>query len=136
MEQSRKYHGLDALRGAAAIGVLLFHSSQSLKTLWLAPSGYLAVDLFFVMSGFVIANAYERRLRDMGVARFMRVRIIRFLPLFYLGGLLGLGRAVLLTLTDTSDVTPAGALAYFFFLPAPPAAQGCPSSEHLAQSAA
>jgi len=41
---------LDALRGVAAVSVMLFHISNG----WL-PCGYLAVDMFFMLSGFVLA---------------------------------------------------------------------------------
>jgi peptidoglycan/LPS O-acetylase OafA/YrhL len=114
VRQSRTFHGLDAVRGIAAIAVMLFHVSPAL-----APSGYLAVDLFFVMSGFVIAHSYEDRIPEMRVRGFMTVRLIRFLPFFYLGGALGLLRLILLAIGGHADVGPLGCLAYFLFLPAP-----------------
>jgi peptidoglycan/LPS O-acetylase OafA/YrhL len=43
---------LDAMRGLAALAVLLMHATDAA----LAPSGYLAVDFFFLLSGFVIAR--------------------------------------------------------------------------------
>ena len=89
---------------------------------WLMPSGYLAVDLFFLMSGFVIAHSYELRLPEMGIKKFMLFRIIRLGPLFYLGGLLGLLRLFLLGLTGHPDIGPLGVVPYFFFLPAVPGA--------------
>lgn len=46
---------LDALRGVAAVSVMLFHISNG----WL-PYGYLAVDMFFMLSGFVLAFSYEQ----------------------------------------------------------------------------
>jgi len=64
--------GLDGLRGIAALGVLSFH-------IWRVPggNGYLAVDFFFLLSGYVMARSYEDRLRDggSGAARaFMAAR--------------------------------------------------------------
>ncbi|KVG56479.1 hypothetical protein WJ33_37290 [Burkholderia ubonensis] len=50
---------LEGLRGAAAVFVVLFHTHFSLPGLEVTRNGYLAVDLFFVLSGFVIANAYS-----------------------------------------------------------------------------
>ncbi|KVT72418.1 hypothetical protein WK56_13045 [Burkholderia ubonensis] len=50
---------LEGLRGAAAVFVVLFHMHFSLPGLEVTRNGYLAVDLFFVLSGFVIANAYS-----------------------------------------------------------------------------
>ncbi len=95
----RTFHTLDALRGVAAIAVLLFHAAFFVE---IAPpaEGYLAVDLFFVMSGFVIAYRYDVDLRNglaghgvggqgMGVRGFLAVRLIRLYPLFLLGALLG-----------------------------------------------
>lgn len=117
---SRTFHGLDALRGVAAVAVLLFHASAALNAPWLAPSGGLAVDVFFVMSGFVIAYSYEHKIPELGVGRFMAARLIRFLPLFYLGGALGLVRLGLLALTGEPDAGLLASLAYFLFLPAPP----------------
>lgn len=115
------YYGFDALRGIAALAVVAFHASEAIGNPWLAGSGYLAVDLFFVMSGFVIAHSYEARMPELGVGGFMRVRLIRFLPLFYLGGLLGVVRLALLAATGHgSDVSLSGIVSYFLFLPAPP----------------
>ncbi len=57
---------------------------------------FLAVDLFFVLSGFVLANAYERRFdAGMSVRQFFRIRIIRLYPLYLLSILLGIGIALL-----------------------------------------
>ncbi|MFA8326761.1 acyltransferase family protein [Burkholderia ubonensis] len=53
---------LEGLRGAAAVFVVLFHMHFSLPGLDVTRNGYLAVDLFFVLSGFVIANAYSARI--------------------------------------------------------------------------
>ncbi|WP_423760195.1 acyltransferase family protein [Burkholderia sp. NLJ2] len=69
--------------------------------------GYLAVDLFFVMSGFVLARTYESRLLDqrMTTFQFMRARFIRLYPLYILGALLGALSFVILGLFDA---WPAG----------------------------
>jgi peptidoglycan/LPS O-acetylase OafA/YrhL len=56
----------------------------------LAPHGYLAVDFFFVLSGFVVASAYEGKLgTTMGFGNFVVRRLARLLPMSILGGLLG-----------------------------------------------
>lgn len=75
---------LDAMRAIAAVAVTLFHLKSFLP---IAPqSAYLAVDLFFALSGFVIASAYDERLRaGMTKYSFARVRAIRLWPLFALG---------------------------------------------------
>lgn len=83
---------LDALRGFAAIGVLFFHLSI-VGAPQLAPHGYLAVDFFFMLSGFVLSHSYAMRLqsRRLTVAKFLQIRMKRLLPLSLLGLLLGTG---------------------------------------------
>jgi peptidoglycan/LPS O-acetylase OafA/YrhL len=86
---SRTFHTLDALRGIAAIGVVMYHIQWAFLPA-AAPGGYLAVDLFFMMSGVVLSHAYEARFRaGMGTIAFMRVRLIRLYPLYLLGMLFG-----------------------------------------------
>jgi peptidoglycan/LPS O-acetylase OafA/YrhL len=88
--EGRVFHTLDALRGIAAIGVVTFHMKQ-LFAPFAATGGYLAVDLFFMMSGVVLSHAYEDRFRaGMGTINFMRARLIRLYPLYFLGTLLGI----------------------------------------------
>lgn len=84
-----RFHTLDALRGIAAIAVMLFHA-KALAPLPL-PSGFLAADLFFILSGFVLANAYDDRLRaGLGFRPFIRARLERIYPVFWLGAVTGL----------------------------------------------
>lgn len=81
---------LDAIRGLAALVVLLRHTGYLWDGLVL-PHSYLAVDLFFVLSGVVVANAYEQPLRaGLSPGRFWLLRMIRIYPLYALGSLLGL----------------------------------------------
>jgi peptidoglycan/LPS O-acetylase OafA/YrhL len=70
------------MRGLAALMVVFRHTT----VFGTAPAdshSYLAVDLFFVLSGFVVAHAYERPLLEhtMGFGRFVAVRLIRLYPL-------------------------------------------------------
>ena len=84
-----RYAALDGLRGAAAIAVAAYHAA-ALAGRQYVPGGYLAVDLFFALSGFVIAHAYDSRLADgLAPARFMLMRLARFWPLYLLGLALG-----------------------------------------------
>ncbi len=89
-EPRHKFETLDGLRGLAAILVVWFH--QYMAGISPFPDGvYLAVDLFFLMSGFVIAHAYEGRLEQgMGIWAFMRLRLIRLYPLYILGSVFGM----------------------------------------------
>ena len=83
---SRYYETLDALRGVAALAVLLLHTKYYLGLPELARSAYLAVDFFFVLSGFVVAHAYDDKLRNgMPAGRFLRLRMIRLAPLHWAG---------------------------------------------------
>ena len=71
------------------------------------PGGYLAVDVFFVMSGCVLAHAYERRLREgWGVGPFLRRRLVRFLPLHVLGMALGLSAEVVARMVKGAPLAP------------------------------
>ena len=79
-----RFAALDSLRGIAALGVLLHHlpATNGLARLPLADAGGLFVDLFFVISGFVIAASYGDRLADgFSVRRFMLLRLGRVVPL-------------------------------------------------------
>lgn len=96
-----RYLALDALRGAAAFAVLFYHL-RNLKTpdgsaspLHAFDSGYLAVDLFFVLSGFVISHAYEKKLRaSLSLPAFMITRFLRLQPVIAIGTLAGFAFAL------------------------------------------
>ncbi|WP_419816323.1 acyltransferase family protein [Glacieibacterium sp.] len=121
---------LDGLRGLAAVAVFTRHVPSRAWAWWL-PGSYLAVDLFFMISGFVLAHAYGERLnRDLSTGRFMLARFIRLWPMYILGTL-----AVLFVHIAG---TPAGqpvawhglvpsALFGLFMLPTPPAVSGVTS---------
>jgi peptidoglycan/LPS O-acetylase OafA/YrhL len=86
---SSYFHLLDAVRGAAALVVLCRHTSYFFG--WTPPVSHLAVDLFFILSGIVVANAYETRLRaGLPAGRFMLIRLVRLYPFYLLGSLIGL----------------------------------------------
>lgn len=92
-----RYPALDALRGAAAFAVMFYHlrSFNSHAEVQVFASGYLAVDLFFVLSGFVICHAYEARLQSSLKFRdFMTLRFVRLQPAMMLGTLIGFMLAV------------------------------------------
>ena len=64
--------------------------------------GFLAVDFFFCLSGFVVGYAYDDRIGKMGVLEFLKSRLIRLHPLIILGSALGL----LTFLFDPFSVVP------------------------------
>jgi peptidoglycan/LPS O-acetylase OafA/YrhL len=80
---------LDGLRGVAAAAVVWYH--MTIQVHMTTPlRGYLAVDFFFILSGLVVAGAYEDRLRNnMTFGNFVKIRLIRLYPLIVLGTLLG-----------------------------------------------
>ncbi|ATC32080.1 acyltransferase [Caulobacter vibrioides] len=81
-EAGRRYEALDGLRGVAAVGVMLYHIGSWTGRPWLVPHGYLAVDFFFCLSGFVLAHAYGAR--EISWLGFMRQRLVRLWPLIAL----------------------------------------------------
>ena len=90
MARHDRYRLLDELRGIAAIGVLVFHIGTRGGGPILLPNGYLAVDFFFMLSGFVIAEAYEDRLcAGMSFGAFAARRLVRMAPVAMLGAVLG-----------------------------------------------
>jgi peptidoglycan/LPS O-acetylase OafA/YrhL len=87
----RKFEDLDALRGIAAIAVMLYHFTPFLSSSTVFPTAYLAVDLFFLLSGFVLCHAYDQRLQaGMRFREFVGARLVRLYPLYIAGTLLGL----------------------------------------------
>ena len=81
---------LDAMRGAAALAILVYHFDVQVSGAPVNPYGYLAVDLFFVLSGFVLTHAYGERLTSgMGFGQFAKLRLIRLYPLYFAGAAIG-----------------------------------------------
>jgi peptidoglycan/LPS O-acetylase OafA/YrhL len=84
------FYVLDGLRLLASIFVVTRHV-PFFGNNDLFPNSYLAVDLFFVLSGFVIVNAYETKLLSgMSFYQFMGIRFIRLYPLYIVGITFGL----------------------------------------------
>ena len=86
------YDLLDGLRGVAAITVVWFHIFEAFATSHLDQRinhGYLAVDFFFVLSGFVIGYAYDDRWGKMKTKDFIKRRVIRLHPMVVMGAIIG-----------------------------------------------
>ncbi len=87
-----RYEILDGLRGVAAMLVVGYHLFETY--FFGAPDqpinhGYLAVDFFFVLSGFVIGYAYDDRWNRMSTWNFFKRRLIRLHPMVIFGTLIG-----------------------------------------------
>jgi peptidoglycan/LPS O-acetylase OafA/YrhL len=83
---------LDGLRGVAALLVVAFHLLEVHATSpadQLLNHGYLAVDFFFLLSGFVIGYAYDDRWKRMTSGGFLRRRLMRLQPMVVLGMIIG-----------------------------------------------
>ncbi len=93
VDSKKHFKILDGLRGVAAIMVVLFHilevyAGGDHTKQWI-NHGYLAVDFFFVLSGFVMAHAYDDRWDKMSIKDFFKRRLIRLHPLIVLGMVIG-----------------------------------------------
>ncbi len=86
------YEILDGLRGIAAITVVWFHIFEAFATSHLDQRinhGYLGVDFFFILSGFVIGYAYDDRWGKISTMDFIKRRIIRLQPMVVIGAIIG-----------------------------------------------
>ena len=90
------YALLDGLRGVAAMLVVWYHVFEGFQFAGNKPvidfinHGYLTVDLFFMLSGFVIGYAYDDRWgKSLTMSGFFRRRLIRLHPMVMLGALIG-----------------------------------------------
>jgi peptidoglycan/LPS O-acetylase OafA/YrhL len=93
LQTKSHYEILDGLRGVAAIMVVIFHTFEAYadgnrfkQTL---NHGYLAVDFFFLLSGFVVAYAYDDRWGKMTQWDFYKRRLIRLQPMVIMGNIIG-----------------------------------------------
>ncbi|MEE0979918.1 MAG: acyltransferase family protein [Muribaculaceae bacterium] len=88
-----RYEILDGLRGVAAVIVVMFHLLETYSRgvpYQILNHGYLAVDFFFVLSGFVVGYAYDSRWSNgLTFGNFCKRRIIRLQPMLVFGTLVG-----------------------------------------------
>ena len=92
-----RYDILDGLRGVAALMVLLYHVFNDAKSffVWPAPvneffHGFLAVDFFFILSGFVMGYAYDQKWgNSLNFMSFAKRRLVRLHPMIVMGVLIG-----------------------------------------------
>ncbi|TCS02515.1 acyltransferase [Caulobacter sp. BK020] len=88
------YVVLDGLRGVASLMVVVFHLFEAYTggdpQKQIVNHGYLAVDFFFLLSGFVIAYAYDDRwAAGMSPWGFYKRRLVRLQPMIIMGSLIG-----------------------------------------------
>jgi peptidoglycan/LPS O-acetylase OafA/YrhL len=93
LKTKQHFKALDGMRGVAALSVVVFHFMEmaiyNYSKLFIGH-GFLAVDFFFCLSGFVVGYAYDNRVKQMGLKEFFTSRLIRLHPLVILGSVLGL----------------------------------------------
>ena len=103
LQDRRSYRTLDGMRAVGAFLVVMRHVPIFFGPVRV-PESFLAVDLFYLVSGFVVAHAYGERLRSgASLWTFTKTRIIRLYPLYLFGLGLGLIGAMIAVITD-----PAG----------------------------
>lgn len=92
-DSKKHFEILDALRGVAAVTVVLFHLFETFTDgnhlIQIINHGYLAVDFFFVLSGFVVGYAYDDRWAKMSLGNFFKRRLIRLHPMIVMGMVVG-----------------------------------------------
>jgi peptidoglycan/LPS O-acetylase OafA/YrhL len=93
LESKNHYQILDGLRGVAALLVVSFHILETFaggdRFKLIINHGYLAVDFFFLLSGFVVAYAYDDRWGKMTQWEFYKRRLIRLQPMVIMGSIIG-----------------------------------------------
>jgi peptidoglycan/LPS O-acetylase OafA/YrhL len=92
MAGAHRIHGLDGLRGLAALSVVGFHAHSTFAAFpgWWGK-GYLAVDFFMILSGYVMARTYEGRMRKgLAAPAFFVVRYRRLWLTMAIGSLIGI----------------------------------------------
>jgi peptidoglycan/LPS O-acetylase OafA/YrhL len=107
LDVRKRFTELDGLRGAAALLVVIFHLRKYIRDLdpprsldLLISGGYVMVDLFFVLSGFVLARSMLSTRTPGDVLKFSSMRARRFLPLHLTGVAIVFGCALVTWLTQ------------------------------------
>ena len=90
MQTKQTFRMLDGIRGVAALLVVMRHTHTLFFPIEFQES-YLAVDLFFLLSGVVICHSYEEKLKgSLSISQFSWIRLVRIYPLYIVGSSLGL----------------------------------------------
>ncbi len=118
LKTKQHFEILDGLRGIAALAIVMFHFMEWVYADYskdFIGHGFLAVDFFFCLSGFVIAYAYDDRLGKMGVIEFFKLRLIRLHPLVISGSVLGLLAFLFDPFGGHSELYRSGKIILAFF---------------------
>lgn len=84
--QPERFYTFDALRGLAAFSILFYHLSSHI----LLTGAWVAVDFFFILSGYVICHSYGAKISSgMGISTFITARCIRLMPLYLISIIIG-----------------------------------------------
>jgi peptidoglycan/LPS O-acetylase OafA/YrhL len=93
LQSKAHYQILDGLRGVASVVVIIFHVFETFtggdRFVQIINHGYLAVDFFFLLSGFVVAYAYDDRWGKMTQWEFYKRRLVRLQPMVVMGSVIG-----------------------------------------------
>src|SRR5690606_10416986 len=117
LQTKKHYDILDGMRGIAAAAIVVFHFME-----WIYPDlsqnfighGFLAVDFFFCLSGFVIGYAYDDRIGKLGFIEFLKSRLIRLHPLVILGAVLGFLAFLFDPFAAITELYTSGRIALIF----------------------
>jgi peptidoglycan/LPS O-acetylase OafA/YrhL len=105
---------LHALRGVAAVSIVVHHLRVWFPGVALLSNAYLAVDFFFMLSGFVVAHAYEHRLNaGMTFWTFAKARTIRVCPLLLFASVLGFVAEMIRPHVIASELDVGAAVLWF-----------------------
>jgi peptidoglycan/LPS O-acetylase OafA/YrhL len=119
-DDTQRFEVLDGMRGIAAIAVMLRHyfmfMDMKAGNSPVLGNATLAVDLFFMLSGFVIFHSYAAKLQTgMPAAKYLYKRLVRLYPMFILSLIFGSITLVSLANIGLSDFTSVSALTCFVF---------------------
>ena len=128
----QEIRSLNSIRGVAALMVATFHAPLLFGASETLPHAYMAVDLFFVLSGFVMLHVYEPRITGgLQLGRFFQLRLARLYPLLAIATLLGFAVAtVKLRMTHQAPSGPMLAALPLSLVLAPAASAA--SDQHAA----
>jgi peptidoglycan/LPS O-acetylase OafA/YrhL len=96
---------MDCARGLLALLIVYEHTEAPLRIFRVAPAAYLAVDMFFAASGFVLAHAYDARFAAGLTARqFILLRWIRLLPYLIIAAVVALAAHLIHVVTGSEPL--------------------------------